>query len=173
MNIEIIIRKVKDPHGHWGNMAPYPVEFRGKVYRTTEALFQALRFEDEEVKREIREEKSPMSAKFVVKKHKDRMAVVPKSEADLTNMRVCLKLKVEQHPGLRRLLVASGEALIVEDCTNRQRGSGLFWGAALVGGEWRGENWLGRLWMELRAAILAAPLYLGVGVPTATEIWRK
>lgn len=39
---------------------------------------------------------------------------------------------------------------IVEDCTKRQRGSGLFWGAALIDGKWQSQNWLGQLWMELR-----------------------
>jgi len=61
-----------------------------------------------------------------------------------------LRLKIEQHPELRETLIESGDAFIVEDCTKRQRGSGLFWGAALIDGSWVGQNWLGKLWMELR-----------------------
>ena len=66
--MDILIRKVKDLHGWLGNMSPYPIEFNGKLYRTTEALFQALRFSDEEVIEAIRAEKSPMAAKFAAKR---------------------------------------------------------------------------------------------------------
>lgn len=147
----IIIRKVKEPHGCWGNMAPYPVEYEGKEYRTTEALFQTLRFDDEEIKEAIRENKSPMGAKFISRGNRDKMVVEPVSEKDLNNMRMCLRLKIEQHPKLVDELLGTGDEEIVEDCTKRQRGSGLLWGAAQQeDGTWEGQNWLGKLWMELR-----------------------
>jgi len=146
----ILIRKVKEDFGWLGNMSPYPVKHNGKTYRTTEALFQALRFDDEEIIELIREQKSPMSAKMKAKKNRDRMVVVPMSDADLENMRLVLRLKLLQHPKLRDDLFATGDQEIVEDCTKRPRGSGLFWGAALQDEKWVGENWLGWLWMELR-----------------------
>ena len=149
----IVIGKVRDAHGCFGNMARYPVQYDGKLWPTTEALFQALRFDDEGVRTEIREAKSPMTAKMKAKKYKPRMIIEPMSPDDLDNMRLCLKLKIEQHPQLRELLLQTDEALIVEDCTKRQRGSGLFWGAAFIEGRWVGQNWLGRLWMELRTAL--------------------
>ena len=121
-------------------MSKFAIEFDGKSYRSAEALFQCLRFDDEEIKEAIRAEKSPMSAKFVAKKHADKMVVEQLSEQDLDNMRLCLKLKIEQHSQLKDELVKSGDILIVEDCSKRQRGSGLFWGAALIDGEWKGKN---------------------------------
>jgi len=147
---DIIIGKVKDENGYWGNMAPFPIEYGGQRWLTTEALFQALRFEDESIRSEIRSQKSPMAAKMIAKKHKVQMVVEPMSDTDLDNMRLCLRLKIEQHPELAGLLAQTGDALIVEDCTKRQRGSGLFWGAALMNGHWVGQNWLGKLWMERR-----------------------
>lgn len=150
---QIIIGKVKEEGGCWGNMAPFRVTHNGTEWLTTEALFQAMRFDNEEIREQIRNEKSPMGAKMKAKKHKEMMIVIPMSEADLENMRLCLKLKIEQHPELREMLKQSGDAFIVEDCTRRQRGSGLFWGAALIDGEWVGENWLGKLWMDLRQTI--------------------
>lgn len=146
----IIIGKVKEEGGCWGNMAPFRVVHNGTEWLTTEALFQALRFDNEEIREAIRAEKSPMGAKMKAKKHKSEMVIEPLSEADLDNMRLVLSLKIEQHPELRETLIESGNAFIVEDCTKRQRGSGLFWGAALIDGRWVGENWLGKLWMELR-----------------------
>ena len=150
---EIIIGKVKDEGGCWGNMAPFPIEYDGELWLTSEALFQAMRFDDIDIRSAIRNEKSPMGAKMKAKKHKAQMVVEPMSDADLANMRLCLRLKIEQHPELHQMLIESGDAFIVEDCTRRQRGSGLFWGAAFVGGNWVGQNWLGKLWMELRKGL--------------------
>ncbi len=147
---DIIIGKVKDKHGWLGNMAPFPVEHDGERWLTTEALFQALRFDDQGIRSQIRAQKSPMAAKMLAKKHRTRMVIEPMSAADLDNMRLCLKLKIEQHHELREMLLQTGEDLIVEDCTRRQRTSGLFWGATFIEGRWVGQNCLGRLWMELR-----------------------
>jgi len=149
----IAFTKVALPFGWLGNMAPYPVTYGGKAWRTTEALFQALRFEDESIREAIRQEKSPMAAKMVAKRHKSQMVVVPMGAADLDNMRRALRLKLQAHPALGRQLLATGGARIVEDCSRRPHGSGLFWGAALREGRWVGENWLGRLWEELRASL--------------------
>ena len=82
------------------------------------------------------------------KKNKGKMVVTPMSEADLENMRLVLRLKVEQDSELHQMLIESGGAFIIEDCTRRQRGSGLFWGAALIDGSWDGQNWLGKLWLR-------------------------
>lgn len=154
---DIVIGKVKDEGGCWGNMAPYPVIFNGKRWLTSEALFQAMRFADDEIREAIRNEKSPMGAKMKAKKNKEKMVVTPMSEADLDNMRLVLRLKVEQHPELQEMLLETGDAFMVEDCTRRQRGSGLFWGAALIDGSWVGKNWLGKLWMELRDELASGP----------------
>jgi ribA/ribD-fused uncharacterized protein len=152
----VLIRKVKEPFGWLGNMSPHPVEWQGKEYRTSEALFQAMRFDNEDVIEAIRAEKSPMAAKMVAKKHKHQMTIEPCGEADLSNMRLCLRLKVEQHPELAEQLLATGDDRITEDCSKRKRGSALFWGAAFEGTDWVGENHLGRLWMELRDDLRAA-----------------
>lgn len=149
----IIIRKVKAEHGCWGNMAPFPIIFDNKEWRTTEALFQALRFSDEKIREQIRLEKSPMSAKMIAKSLSEKMTITPMSDEDLDNMRLCLRLKVEQHPELLVDLLRTQDLQFVEDCTKRQHGSGLFWGAANNSGEWVGKNWLGKLWMELRKKI--------------------
>jgi len=149
----IAFRKVKEPFGWLGNMSPHPVSYEGKEYRTAEALFQALRFDDEGIREAIRAEKSPMSAKMLAKKHHEKMVVKPQSTQDLENMRIVLRLKIEQHPDLKQMLLDTGDELIVEDCTNRDRGSARFWGAVSdikCDGEWLGYNYLGLLWMKLR-----------------------
>jgi len=149
----IAFTSVRLPYGWLGNMAPYPLEYEGARWRTSEALFQALRFGNEATIRElIRNEKSPMAAKMLAKKHHALMQVTPQSEEDLGLMTKVLELKLAQHPDLKTALVETGSAIIIEDCTKRPHGSGPFWGAVLQpDGSWLGQNVLGTIWMKLRS----------------------
>lgn len=147
----ISFTKVKLPYGWLGNMAPFPIIYNNKTWKTSEALFQALRFSDEEVQEEIRGEKSPMAAKMVAKKYlSEKSVVVSRSKKDIENMKLVLKLKINQHPSLKQKLIDTGDEVIIEDTTSR---IDVFWGAGLVNGEWVGENILGKLWMEVRNEI--------------------
>lgn len=152
---EIAFTKVKLPFGWLGNMSPHLIEAFGRTWRTSEALFQALRFDSHEIREKIRSQKSPMAAKFKAKKHRDKMTVEPLSETDIQNMRFCVMLKAQQHDDLRQMLLETGDMRIIEDCTNRgRRGSNLFWGAMNDGDdEWEGYNGLGVIWMEVRDAM--------------------
>lgn len=147
---EIAFTKVSLPFGWLGNMSPYPIEYDGKVWKTSEALFQALRFNNDEIRELIRSEKSPMGAKMLAKKYKESMDVVPLSEEDVYNMKLCIRLKLYQHPDLRDQLSSTKGINIYEDVTSRPRGSGLFWGAMKIDNEWKGHNILGKIWMEIR-----------------------
>lgn len=146
----ILIQKVNTPHGWLGNMSPFAIRYQGDDFCTSEALFQCLRFADTAIIDEIRSQKSPMSAKMIAKKHRQHIVVEPQSEQDVHQMRLCLKLKIAQHSEVLRKLLATADAEIVEDCSRRPHGSGLFWGAANFDGQWTGQNQLGWLWMELR-----------------------
>jgi ribA/ribD-fused uncharacterized protein len=145
--------KVSLPYGWLGNMAPFPVMYKGKKWLTIEALFQALRFEDEKIIEEIRLEKSPMGAKMKAKKNKLLSVVDPMSEKDLENMRMCVKLKIEQHPKLLMQLLATNNQIIIEDIGKRNGERHKFWGAKKINDVWEGENMMGKIWMELRNSI--------------------
>ena len=152
----ILIRRTRDPFGWMGNMSPFPVVYKGTEFRTTEALFQALRFAPgSPVIELIRVEKSPMAAKLVAKKHTEQMVVENLSKDDLANMITCLTLKLEQHPNLKDRLLETGDRIIIEDVTKRrEKGTALFWGAALEeDGTWTGTNALGKCWMKLRVKL--------------------
>ena len=150
--------KVDLPYGWMGNMAPFRLVHEQKAYYTSEALFQCLRYEAHPaVQEQIRAAKSPMEAKMKAKKYKalldDSAGLL--GEQDLERMRLCLRLKLEQHPKLIPLLLATGQKRIIEDSSKRASKSGLFWGAKWMEetAEWKGNNALGKLWMELRSAI--------------------
>ncbi|MCZ2344479.1 MAG: NADAR family protein [Bacteroidales bacterium] len=144
---------VHEPNGWLGSMSPYPITYKGREWRTAEALFQALRFTDPDIRAAIQAATSPMTAKWIAKGKQDRMTVPQRGKRDIANMKRVLKLKVAQHPDLTAALLATGDEEIVEDCTRRAGGSGMFWGAALRDGAWVGQNVLGKLWMEVRAEL--------------------
>lgn len=152
-------------------MAPYAVDYQGLSYSSTEALFQCLRLvpgpRDEslsqsqtiedlakqraEVWEDIRCERNPFKGKLIAKKHAHLRTIPCLGEQDLANLRMILRLKVKTHPLLKKWLLQTEDRILIEDCTRRQRGTGLFWGAALrEDGRWWGLNWLGVLWTELR-----------------------
>ena len=149
--MSIWFSKVAEENGWMGNMAPYSIEYEGKEWRTSEALFQSMRFEDESIKEIIRLEKSPMAAKMKAKKFKDQMVVIPMSEKDVENMRMCVRLKLEQHPKLKEDLIATGNETIYENIGKRNGERHKFWGAKKISDtEADGLNMMGKILMDLR-----------------------
>ena len=146
----ISFTKVNLPYGWLGNMAPYPIVYQNERWRTSEALFQALRFEDPAIKQLIQVQASPMAAKMMAKGENENMIVVPCSPQDVENMRLCLELKFSQHPAIRQQLILTGDHVLVEDIGKRRGARHLFWGAHRQGDEWIGTNTMGILLMELR-----------------------
>lgn len=147
--------KVALPYGWLGNMSPFPIEYDGKTWRTSEALFQALRFDDDSIREIIREQKSPMAAKMMAKKYRENMVIEPLSDIDLLNMEMCISLKLIYHPDLVKELGSTNGSIIIEDVSSRgPRGSNLYWGALKSNNEWIGENKLGKIWMKIRTNIL-------------------
>lgn len=144
-------KKVAEKYGWMGNMAPYPIKHDGKVWLTSEALFQGMRYDDEDIKEIIRKEKSPMGAKMKAKKYKDQMVVIPMSPQDVENMKKCVKMKFDQHPQLKKELMNTKDAFIYEDIGNRNGERHKFWGAKKISeNEGEGQNMMGRILMELR-----------------------
>jgi ribA/ribD-fused uncharacterized protein len=151
---EITITRVALPSGWLSCMSAYPVQYNGQTYKTCEALFQCLRFEGHPaVQDEIRNCPSPMGAKMIARRERarlNRQGNWDQDASDLPRMRMCLQLKLEQHPDLQQRLRDTGDAVIIEDCTSHDRESARFWGQVRIDDEWVGDNHLGRIWMELR-----------------------
>jgi predicted NAD-dependent protein-ADP-ribosyltransferase YbiA (DUF1768 family) len=147
----VTFTRIDLPTGWLSNMSQHPVEFAGKEWRTVEALFQSLRFNDDDIKELIRAERSPMSAKQVMNENSESIALIKHGKRDVLNMKMCLRIKLLFHPILIGKLVETEDKRIIEDVTARgDVGGNLFWGAMLIDGEWHGQNVLGNLWMEIR-----------------------
>jgi len=147
---------------HWlSTMSAHSIVYEETYYHTAEHLFQCLRFPvgcGVDVIKTIRAYQNPAKARRYAMSLRHHFVVEPLSDFDVDNMRLALRLKVEQHPCLKEHLLATEHAAIVKDCSIRPSLRRLFWGAALIcpgrdNEEWVGKNVLGNLWMELRASL--------------------
>lgn len=144
MTTPIHFYSAKAEHGCFSNFSAHRVFIDGKSWPTTEHYFQAQKFAGTEHEEAIRLAKSPTVA---ARMGRSRQRPLRKDweQVKLDVMRTALRAKFTQHEDLRRILLETGERDLVEH-TERDR----FWGD---GGDGSGENMLGLLLMELRAAL--------------------
>ncbi len=141
-------RKITDFQGKYfflSNFAPAAVRLDGLEFPTVEHAYQAAKTLETAARRRIQAASTPALARKMGRK----LAVRPDwPEVKVTVMQELLRQKFARHPHLKELLLATGEAELVEGNTWHDN----FWGdcrcprcrAA------PGENRLGRLLMEVR-----------------------
>ena len=156
--------KIDEPNGWLSNMSRHalrvPRQPGGILYTTAEHFFQSARYTDPTIRDAIRAVASPMSCKMKAKTFRKHQVITPRTSEDLDLMQKVLRLKLENHPALKeKLLALPAEAVIIEDASRRHGESAGFWGMRLQNGIWSGENWLGRLWMELRLELAKGPAH--------------
>jgi N-glycosidase YbiA len=137
----ITFYRVSDEFGCFSNFAPYPVRMHEKVWPTSEHYFQAQKFEDAEHQEKIRQTRSPMIA---ARRGRDRQKPLRQDweSVKVGIMREIVRAKFSQHDDIRRVLLSTGDATIVEHTENDS-----YWGD---GGDGGGKNVLGRILMEVR-----------------------
>lgn len=143
----VTIRKVKEPWGILGNFAPAPIIIDNVEFKTSELLFQLMKFTDDEPVLAIYKANNPkMQAKHWEKTHrrKDWGKII------VDAMKFCLTKKNEQCEEFRQELENSKGKFIVEDQTSFKKKTPNTWGVKLHNDNFIGPNLLGRLLMELR-----------------------
>ena len=143
----VAIRKVKDPWGIFGNFFPIPIIINNVSFKTSEQLFQLMKFKDEEPVKAVYNANNPkMTTKHWEKTH--RREDWGKMIVDA--MKFCLTQKYEQSEDFRQELERSKGKYIVEDQTSFPKKTPDTWGVKQQGDDFVGPNLLGRLLMELR-----------------------
>lgn len=143
----IAIRKVKDPWGIFGNYSPTPIIIDNVMFKTSELLFQLMKFKDEEPVKAVYNANNPkMTTKHWEKTH--RREDWGKMIVDA--MKFCLTQKYEQSQDFRQELERSKGRYIVEDQTSFPKKTPDTWGVKQQVDDFVGPNLLGRLLMELR-----------------------
>jgi ribA/ribD-fused uncharacterized protein len=141
-------RKTKERFGGLSNMAAgFPITINGIDIRTSEALYQACRYPLRiDVQENIIKQKSPMTAKMVMKPFKE-FGRPDWQEVKFDVMFWCIKVKLAQnYKSFGAVLDSTGEKPIVEDSARD-----FFWGAKPNNNDQLiGYNVMGQLLMKLR-----------------------
>ena len=135
-----------EPNGYLSNFYISPIRLDGKDWPTVEHFYQAAKTLDPAYSERVRLASTADEAKRL---GNDPACLL---RADWSGykvevMRRALAAKFGQHPDLGRLLVATGDAILIENSKKD-----YFWGA---GADGTGRSMLGALLMELRASLAA------------------
>ena len=146
-----IIHIVDLEWGIFSNFGRTPIVINGVTFKTSEQLFQLMKFKDEEPLKEIYfQKKNPkMTAKKWEKTHR---------RSDWGSMLVdaikfCIQQKYEQNEDFRNKLEESRGLYIVEDQSSFNKPNPDTWGVKRKEDSFVGPNLLGRLLMELREKV--------------------
>lgn len=131
----------KDDYGCFSNFSAHPVQMKGKTWPTSEHFFQAQKFADTDQEEAVRQAKSPMTAARMGRSREFPMRKDWEHVKD-SIMREVVLAKFTQHAAIREILLATGDAEIVEHTTNDD-----YWAD---GGDGHGKNMLGKILMSVR-----------------------
>ena len=134
----------ESPYGCFSNFAPYPVRLEGRTWPTSEHYFQAQKFAGTPREHEIRRARTPGQAARLGRDRRHR----PRRDWERIKESVMYDVvlaKFEQHEAIRDILLATGDAEIIEHTANDD-----YWGD---GGDGSGRNALGRILMRVRAEL--------------------
>ncbi len=128
----------------FSNFSSFTLEWKGHLYMTSEHAYHTEKFENEEMKEAIRNTRSAHEAFKYAEVNKDKRRK-DWDDIKLGIMKEILHKKVEQHPYVKKKLLASGDRQLIEDSWRDD-----FWG---WGPNKNGANHLGKLWMEVREEV--------------------
>ena len=136
--------RTSDDYGYFSNFAAYPINLDGKMWPTSEHYFQAQKFEDAGHREAIRKANSAMLAARMGRDREKKLRHDWES-VKVSVMTDAVRAKFTQHDELRALLLATGDAKLVEHTENDN-----YWGD---GGNGSGKNMLGQILMRVRAEL--------------------
>lgn len=131
-------------HYYLSNFSAFAIYLRRECWMTVEHAYQARKFQTgnaSSARQGIFNAKSAHDAKQIAKQN-IHLARPDWQEIKLKVMEELLRVKFEQHDFVRRMLLKTGDANLIEDSPRDS-----FWGIGPMG---KGENHLGRLWMKIR-----------------------
>ena len=127
------------------NFSIYPLMYEDKLWPTTEHAYQSAKFDDQKIKEEIFNAKSPLDA-FNIGRNPKNILKKDWFEIRVKIMEDIVREKIKQYPVIYNKLIETGDREIIEASPIDS-----FWG---WGPDKKGENNMGKIWMKLRAEIL-------------------
>ena len=129
----------------FSNYSSFMLEWKGTLYPTSEHAYHSEKFEDGQLKEQIKNCRSAHDSQKFANAH------VAERRADwdsikLSIMKQILHAKVAQHPYIKKKLIESDDRELIENSWRDD-----FWG---WGPNKDGANHLGKLWMEVRSEVV-------------------
>ena len=126
------------------NFSPFGLIINDLYFPTSEHAFQYLKFIDtnKEVAEEIRKSLSPDEARNIAHKNK-KFRPSNWSDIKYNKMEDVLRLKVNQNPRVKEVLLNTNNLIIAECCIDEDTD----WG---IDNNNQGNNHLGNIWMKIR-----------------------
>ena len=128
----------------FSNYSSFMLEWKGKLYPTSEHAYHSEKFEDDELKEQLRATRSAHDSQVFANANKDKR-VERWDDKKFGIMKEILKAKVAQHPYVMKKLIESGDKELIEDSWRDD-----VWG---WGPNKDGQNMFGKIWMEVRAEL--------------------
>ena len=128
----------------FSNFAAFTVIWQGRKWQTSEHAFQAAGFDDPEIIEEIVNATSAHDALKLAIKHQAKLRASWEVEKRATMKDICRE-KLFQHAYNEKTLRQTKNSKLIEDSPKDS-----CWGR---GEDWKGKNWLGEIWMELRSEL--------------------
>lgn len=135
-----------DDYGGFSNFSRHRIFLDSKYWPTSEHYFQAQKFENAAHQEEIRRANTPMIAAQLGRDRKKKLRRDWESAKDGV-MKKAILAKFLQHEDLKKLLLSTGDALLIEHTTND-----AYWGD---GSDGHGRNRLGQILMQVREELRA------------------
>ncbi|MDN3611961.1 GTP cyclohydrolase II [Vibrio ostreicida] len=133
-----------EAYGFLSNFCHAPIDVDGHIWPTSEHYYQAQKFSDPLIKKEIQHCSTPDLAFSLSRKHQDKVRSQWEDER-LNVMKFIVTEKFTQNSQLAFQLIETGESLLIEHSLYDG-----FWGDGENG---RGENQLGKILMDLRTQL--------------------
>lgn len=128
-------------YGCFSNFSRHHIFLKEKIWKTSEHYFQAQKFAGTEFEEKVRQAPTPMESANLGRNRKFPLRPDWETVKD-DIMREALRAKFTQNKDLKKILLETGDARLVEHTANDN-----YWGD---GGDGSGQNMLGKLLMELR-----------------------
>jgi len=138
----------RGPYGCFSNFSRHKVKLNKRVWQTSEHFFQAMKFygvkNGEKHMNDVFKAKGPMEAARIGRDRKRPLRKDWESVKDQVMYDV-IYAKFTQHKELKKTLLDTGDAILVEHTENDS-----YWGD---GGNGKGKNQLGKTLMKIREDI--------------------
>ena len=132
------------PYGCFSNFSPHGFTLDGAWWPTSEHYFQAQKFAGTAHAEAIRQARTPREAARLGRDRRQPLRPDWEQVKDDV-MRRAVRRKFEEHADIRAVLLATGDAVIVENAP-----SDYYWGC---GADGSGQNKLGQILMEVRDSL--------------------